>query len=330
MVNLLKSPLLAIGAMVLVPLFAAAQTSPYMAASGQNSPYQANPGTVNYVEGQASIDGNPIGTGSLRSTTLAQGQTLETGPSSKAEILLTPGVILRVGDNSAVQMVSPSITNTQVALQRGSAMVEVDQIEEENHLVVTDNGTNVVLEKKGLYSFNTAPAMVAVYDGKAHLQIADKSINLDKGREVMLQAGAKAKDFNIKQGTDLYAWSKLRSEYMAQANGYSAQTIMAYDPGWFWGTGWYWNPYFDTWAFVPGAGYLYSPFGFGFFSPAYVGVYGYPGFYGFHGYHGTYPGFRGNYGYRAPAVTRFGGGFGGFHGGVAGGFHGGGFAGGRR
>ena len=139
--------------------------------------------------------------------------------------------------------------------------------------------------------------------------------------ELMLQLVVKARDFNIKQQGQLYAWSRLRSQYMAEANGYSAQTIVDYAPGWWYGTGWYWNPYFDTFAFVPGAGYFYSPFGFGFFSLAYVGSYGYHGIYPGYGFRGGYAGFRGGYaGFRgAPSVAHFGGGFGGFHGGFAGG-----------
>jgi len=37
----------------------------------------------------------------------------------KAEILLTPGAFLRVGGDSAVKMISPGLTNTQVEVQRG-------------------------------------------------------------------------------------------------------------------------------------------------------------------------------------------------------------------
>ena len=305
MVNLLKPPLLLVGALMVAPFIAAAQQT-----------YSAQPGTVNYIEGHASIDGRAITAGSSRSTLLAQGQVLETAMGSKAEMLLTPGAVLRLGDNSAVRMNSPALTNTQVDLEHGTAMVEVDQIEHENHLVVNDHGVSVVLEKKGLYSFNADQPLVAVYDGRAVVALGTKSIDVGKGRELMLQPGAKTESFNRNQEGDLYAWSRLRSQYLSEANGYSAQTILAYSPSWWYGTGWYWNPYFDTWAFVPGGGYLYSPFGFGFFSPGYVSY-----------YHPFYPGYRGVYrggvGFRgAPATAHFGG-FGGFHGG-------GGFRGGRR
>ena len=40
----------------------------------------------------------------------------------RAEILLTPGVFLRLGDNSSVKMISSSLTETQAALTRGQAL----------------------------------------------------------------------------------------------------------------------------------------------------------------------------------------------------------------
>jgi hypothetical protein len=279
----------------------------------------AQPGAVSYVEGQAAIDGRAIAAGSSRSINLAAGQTLTTAMASKAEILLTPGVFLRLGDNSAVRMVAPSLTNTLVDLARGTAMVEVDMISPESRLAVSDHDANVRLEKKGLYSFNADQPMLAVYDGKAEVQIGDKSTDVGKGRELALEPAdkLKAQDFNRDQQGDLYNWSKVRSEYMSEASGYSAQTLVA-DPGYWYGSGWYWNPYFDSWAFMPGAGYLYSPFGFGFFAPGYAylghGYYGH-GYYG-SGYYGRPVGsFRGS----APAIA---------HGGFSGGFGGGGFHGG--
>jgi len=47
--------------------------------------------------------------------------------------------------------------------------------------------------------------------------------------------------------------------------------------GW-WGSDWYWDPWFDAFTFIPGDGIFYSPFGWGFYSPWWV--YGAP-FYGY-------------------------------------------------
>ncbi len=249
------------------------------------------PGAVNYTEGDVTINGQQVKT--QKTTEVGAGQVLETG-HGKAEMLLTPGVFLRLGDNSAARMISPSLTDTRVELLRGKAMVEAADVEKENHLDIVDNGATTQILKHGLYAFNADQPAVAVYDGKAQVQEDDHAVDLGKGKEVRLPAAGdnaavtlKPQKFDKNETDNLYAWSKLRSKYLAEANQSSAQMILAYGPSWYYGTGWYWNPYFDTWAFVPGAGFMYSPFGFGFYSPAYL--YSYPPAY----YHYGYRGFRG-------------------------------------
>ena len=279
---------------------------------GQNR--VAQPGAVNYVEGTVSVDGRTITNQSVGSINVDEGQTLETA-DGKAEMLLTPGIFLRLDDHSAVRMASSALINTSVQLQRGKAMVEVDQIAPENHLTVVDNGITTQLEKKGIYRFDADTPSVAVYDGKAVVRVDDRTVDVDKGKQLALTASSnlKPQKFDRNASNELYAWSKLRSSYMAEANTSSAQMIYAANPWWWYGTGWYWNPWFASWAFVPGGGFLYSPFGFGFYSPVYVVS-------GFHGYPGVGRGFRTA---PAPAFRS------GFAGGFRGGFHGGGF-GGRR
>src|SRR5271170_1289520 len=103
-------------------------------AFGQNANL-ARPGTLNYVEGQASIEGAPLSSKSVGNTTLETGQVLATA-NGKAEVLLTPGIFVRLGDNSTLQMVSPDLTHTEVRLDRGRANVEVDQIYQQNTILV--------------------------------------------------------------------------------------------------------------------------------------------------------------------------------------------------
>jgi hypothetical protein len=270
----------------------------------------AQPGAVNYIEGNVTVNGQAVTNSSVGSALVNPGEVLQT-TQGKAEMLLTPGVFARLDDNSALRMVSSSLVNTEVELQRGRAMVEVDMVSKENRLLVLVNGFTTQLEKNGIYQFDANNPSVAVYDGKAVVQANDKTVELSKGQELALNANAKLKahKFDRNANSELYAWSKLRSQYMAQANASSAQVIYAYNPWWWYGTGWYWNPWFSSWAFVPGGGYFYGPFGYGFFSPAVVYARG--GFYsGFHGY-----GYAG--GFRGGAAMGFGGGgghFGGFGG----------------
>jgi FecR protein len=265
-------------------------------ALGANSDtHSALPGTLNYVEGQASIGNEVLDAKSIGSAELQVGQTLTT-QNGKAEILLTPGVFLRLGADSSLHMVSPNLTNTELALDRGEAMVEVDQIYKENDIRIVQNGASTQLLKPGLYDFDAAQQQVRVFDGKAVVQDGDRRVTVKGRHELSLNREGKLKatsfDKKVAESDDLYRWSSLRSDYLAEANVDAARVYVVngwYGPGWF-GAGWYWSPWWGAYTFLPANGFLYSPFGWGFYSPLWV--YRAPVMYGYAHYLHTFNGFR--------------------------------------
>ncbi len=315
------------------------------------------PGTINYIEGQASLEGQPLTSKSVGSSVVAAGQSLST-QNGRAEILLTPGVFFRVGDNSTVQMVSPGLADTVVAVDKGRAMVEVAEIHHENNIVVREGNASVRLLKAGLYEFDADRQQVRVFDGKATVQDDDQHADLKGGRQLALNAPGKlkAQKFDKKENEDdLYRWASLRSSYLAEANVDAARTYAGgggWAPGMWYGSGWYWSPWYSAYTFIPADGIFYDPFGWGFYSPWMV--YGAPYYgYGFGGYYRHFgPGYRPvirnprGFGYAGRAYTvpgsagrgfgrsvpagrmggfgRVGSGGGGFSGPRGGGFHGGG------
>jgi hypothetical protein len=248
----------------------------------------AVPGTVNYIEGQAFIGTQGLNSKAISSVELQPGRSLST-ESGKVELLLTPGVFLRVGDNSLVKMISPSITDTEVEVNAGQAMIEVAEIHPENNLLVDADDLTTKLLKTGLYDFDVNHSELLVFAGEAEVQEGNKHATVKAGHELSLtENGApKSRRFDKKSysNDDLYRWSSLRSAYLAEAN-VDAAAFYAWNgwgpwgPGW-WGAGWYWDPWFDAFTFIPGDGIFCSPFGWGFYSPWWV--YQAP-FYGEYGY----------------------------------------------
>jgi len=297
---------------------------------GSNSPSSALPGTVNYLEGQVSINGTAVTTGEIGKAHVAPGQVLATG-SGKAEVLLAPGTFLRVGDNSQIRMDSLGIVNPRVDVLSGEAMVEVDQQAKDSRIDILQGADDSSILKPGLYNFDSRQGKIEVLDGKLQVTENGREKTLGKGREALLNdASLKTVSFDPKAEDDLYRWSSVRSDYLAEANASTARNIyMGYDP--YAGAGWYWNPWFTAWSWLPGDGFFYSPFGYPFFSPAYI-VYA-PYGYGRFGYAG-----RGGLPARAGFAARDGVALaprtGGFAGGGAhfagGGAHFGGGGGGRR
>ena len=280
----------------------------------------AVPGAVNYVEGNVMLNGQPLGPNAAGSVVVGPNQVIATA-DGYAEVLLTPGAFLRLGHDSQARLLSAGLANVDVEITQGAAMVEVADLVKGTLLHFTVNGVPVQIENKGLYAFNAAEGSVRVLDGKAKVEQAERSVTLKKGDEIAtLNGSGKKHDFDRKaeETEPLYVWSKVRSEHEAQANLHTANLIVA-GGGWY-SPGWYWDPLWASYAFMPGAGILYSPFGWGYYSPAFYG-----GYWG-----GIYP----RYSYVRPIYGR---GFAGGH--VAGmramhsgtGFRaGGGFHGGRR
>src|SRR5579862_863821 len=140
------------------------------------------PGTINYIEGQSAIGGQALGEKSVGSAELAAGQSLST-QEGRVEILLTPGIFFRLDNHSSVQMISPGLADTVLALQKGRAMVEVADIHPENNIRIGDNAANTQLLKAGLYDFDADRGVIRVFDGRAVVQAAGQNIEVKSGHE---------------------------------------------------------------------------------------------------------------------------------------------------
>ena len=158
-------------------------------------------------------------------------------------------------------------------------MVEVDYLPKLARLNVLERGANASLLKEGLYKFDADEGKIAVIDGKTEVADNGSTKEFGRGKEVVLTgAPLKAVGFDKKSADELYRWSAARDGYLAQANEATARNVYV-SGGWGgWGPGWAWNPYFDTWAWLPGDGLFWSPFGYPFFSPGYVVYAPYYGF----------------------------------------------------
>lgn len=260
------------------------QNPPSLTPSG--NPETAAPGTVNFVEGQAKIGSETLSSQSVGKVQLKAGQTLKTR-NGRVELLLTPGVFLRLGQDTSVTMDSPSLTNTKVQVDTGEATAAVDEFLSQNNLMVQVGDATAYLVHTGFYDFDPQQGLVRVIKGQAVVLRDDRHVRVNSGQQVDLfpeNARLKTTKFDINQYKDqnpLYSWSKLRSQYLAEANANQAPHLHHgwyrpgyfgwygwepgwYGPGWGWygpgwnsgwyGPGWYWDPDFDSYTLIPGAG----------------------------------------------------------------------------
>jgi hypothetical protein len=268
---------LAIGALAVAPAFA-------------QSVISAKSGTVHYTEGRVLLAGHDLEQKYGQFPDIKEGQELTT-EEGRAEVLLTPGVILRMPESSTIKMISNRLSDTRIELLAGSAMVEADDTIKGDQVTLIYKDTSVEVLKRGLYRLDTSPARVRVFDGEAAVVAPSGRLTLGKGRETVLNGALMAVKFDTKDGDGLVRWSARRAEYLSMASVSAARSLR--NSGWS-TSGWSWNPWFGMMTYVPYRGIAYSPFGYGFYSPfaaGYFPVWGY-------GYYGAY----------APVVNSGGGG----------------------
>src|SRR3954453_7631091 len=233
----------------------------------------ASPGTVNYVEGEVTLNGNPVLNPSAGSSVVGPDQVIATG-NGYAEVLLSPGAFLRIGHNSEVRMISAGLASIQLEVTHGTAIVESAELVKGSTLEVLVKGVSTTIEKGGLYAFDSNEQSLRVLDGKARVRQGSREITLKKGNELLLATDSdrplKKRDFALKsaQSDPLYVWSKVRRREEAQANVHTANVVLA-GSGWY-GPGLYWDPFWSGYAFLPGFGMWNSPFGWGFYSPSFL------------------------------------------------------------
>jgi hypothetical protein len=216
----------------------------------------AHSGVIHYIEGDVSIDGTPVHPKFAEFPDVKAGQLVATA-EGRAEVLLTPGVFLRMAENSSVRMLSNALADTRLEVVSGSALVEVGELLEHNAISFEASGAHMELAKKGLFRIDANPASLRVYEGQIDLvssKLADTK-------------------FDAKETDAFYRWSSRRAEYVAAANVISARVTsnssyssdFTSNPG-----AWSWNPYFGMFTFLPASGVYWSPFGSAFYSPAMV------------------------------------------------------------
>jgi len=229
----------------------------------------AKAGVVHYIEGDVNLgDGTTWTTVEVKNggrlTEMKEGQQLATS-EGRAEVLLNPGVILRLGENSKIKMVSNKLTSTHVELLDGVALVEVSDGLENSAVSVTVKDVTASLKKMVLARFATASG-VRIYKGEAELTAAGTKQTLKDGREFLFGENIVAK-FDTKVTDPLYRWANRRAEYIAMANVSTARMVQRSGYAGY-GAGWYLNPYYGLFTYLPiGSGMYRTPFGYAYYSP---------------------------------------------------------------
>ncbi|PYS53389.1 MAG: hypothetical protein DMG13_12745, partial [Acidobacteria bacterium] len=101
-------------------------------------------GLVNYVQGSATV---------RAATSVPAGMPIATGPGGAVEILLNPGSYLRMGESSEVVLDRIELSDIELRIIQGSAVIEARGVEKNLPIGVACGDLKVEIIKDGVYLF---------------------------------------------------------------------------------------------------------------------------------------------------------------------------------
>jgi hypothetical protein len=237
----------------------------FTGAAWAQSVISAKAGLIHYSEGKVFVGDKEVAPKNGDFPEMKAGDVLRTG-EGRAEILLTPGVFLRVSEESGFRLVTNKLEDIKLEVTKGSVLIEAGEVSKDASMVVTVAEASIDIAKRGLFRIDANPASLRVYDGEAVVTASGQTLTVKEGRSTPLSGVLVASKFNKEMGDAFHRWASRRSGYLAVANVSAAKSI--YDTGRGWRqSGWFFNPYFGYFTYIPAYGNYFSPFGYQYYSP---------------------------------------------------------------
>lgn len=224
-------------------------------------------GLIQFTSGSVLLDDKEVHKTTTNSLEMKNGSVLRTENDGNAEVLLTPGVFLRIAPSSSVRMDSNSLSDTRVALLSGSAMVECDELLQGNSVAFTIGDKRIEFRKNGLFRLEADPPAIAAIKGEAYVA-GNINMTVKKGKLLQLDSAVpQLSKLHLNKKTDeLYQFSDARSADSAYATGVTASSLFSsgYSCTGGLSSGWYYMRPVGMYSYLPCSGAFTSPFGYSF------------------------------------------------------------------
>jgi len=226
-------------------------------------------GLINHLQGQAFLDGKSVEFKPTKFLSVGKGSELRTG-EGLAEVLLGPGAVLRLGENSSFRMISTDLADTRLELLTGAIIVErAGEGKEDSEAIRISNGSAAIdLVKKGVYRVDFAPARLMVYDGEAKVLRDGQTLSVKKSKMLVLQGVSVAEKFDNRTGDSLFRWARRRAEYLSVANVSAARSMQQLGFASRSASGWVFNPFYGSYTYLPASGIYDSFWGYRYWGQA--------------------------------------------------------------
>ncbi len=196
-------------------------------ASGQ-SVVSTHSGVIYFFVGSVFLGDQRLEQKFGRFPDIGEGRELRT-TLGRAEILLTPGVLLRLDENSSIRMLSSRFSDTQVELLSGSAILEVTETVPDTAVKLIYQNWQMRVPQKGVCRIDTEPPQIHAYKGEVEVEVAtdDKTetVAVREGEVLPLAAVLVAEPSTNIGNDDFKYWAMSRSQAISADNTIAAGIV---------------------------------------------------------------------------------------------------------
>jgi len=192
--------------------------------AGAQSVISTHAGVIHFFEGNVYLGDQALESHLGRYLTVPQGAELRTA-AGRAEVLLTPGVFLRVGEQTSIRMLATDLADTQVELEAGSAIVDSAEPNAGTSVSLVYRGWKVHFLQKGVYRLDSDPARLLVTEGQAEVFAAGEAqpVMVERGMSLPLSEVLVPEAARAETEDSLSEWSDGRGESITADNAITAQ-----------------------------------------------------------------------------------------------------------
>jgi hypothetical protein len=130
-------------------------------------------GVIHYFEGSVYLGDQQLESHLGKFASITQGGELRT-EEGRAEVLLTPGVFLRLGERTKIRLVANQLSDTRVELLSGSAIIEAAEPNPGTSVTLLYKNWSVRFPEQGVYRIDTDPPRLQVSRGKGEVSAGNK------------------------------------------------------------------------------------------------------------------------------------------------------------
>lgn len=161
-------------------------------------------GLIYVIEGNVATDGTPAVPATRLPLWLGYRNALRT-QNGKAGVFFGVGVAAYMVENSTIRSVDARNWAPMIAVEQGSAMIEVTKEAPVVRVQVGETVTN--LRAPGVYEFDAHTATLSVYRGESESNVKGVAVRARDGQRVSLKVSRPAAAFDKQQQSVLFRWT---------------------------------------------------------------------------------------------------------------------------